>query len=52
MPDYPTGALHVYRLNVDVDSRNMLMLNNSAPECEQYSVIASDAVAGQTNTTH
>ena len=31
MPDYPNGALHVYRLNVDVDSRNVLMLNNLAP---------------------
>ena len=26
--NYPTQALHVYRLNVDVDSRNALMLDN------------------------
>ena len=35
--DYPNHALHVYRLNVDVDSRNTLMLNALAPETEQYS---------------
>ena len=50
MPDYPNDALHVYRLNIDVDSRNALMLNNLAPQCEQYSIKASDAMAGQ--TTH
>ena len=49
-PNYPTDALHVYRLNVGVDSRNMTMLNNLAPQCEQFSIKASDAVAGQ--TTH
>ena len=27
--NYPTNALHVYRLNVDVDSRNSIMLNAS-----------------------
>ena len=42
--------LRVYRLNVDVDTRNALMLNNLAPQCEQYSTKASDAMAGQ--TTH
>ena len=47
-PDYPNAALHVYRLNVDVDTRNALMLNNLAPQCEQYSIKASDAMAGQT----
>ena len=47
-PDYPHNVLHVYRLNVDVDSRNKFMLNNLAPENEQYSIEASDAVAGQT----
>ena len=25
-PNYPNDALHVYRLNVDVDSRNTVML--------------------------
>ena len=48
IPDYPNDALHVYRLNVDVDSRNTVMLNNLAPQCEQYSIKASDAMAGQT----
>ena len=50
VPNYPNGALHVYRLNVDADSRNILMLNNLAPQCEQYTIKASDAIAGQ--TTH
>ena len=48
-PNYPTHALHVYRLNVDVDTRNGHMLNALAPESEQYSIHACDAVAGQTN---
>ena len=48
LPNYPNHALHVYRLNVDVDSRNTVMLNNLAPQCEQYSIKASDAMAGQT----
>ena len=26
-PNYPNHALHVYRLNIDVDSRNSLMVN-------------------------
>ena len=47
-PNYPNHALHVYRLNVDVDTRNSLMLNALAPESEQYSIHACDAVAGQT----
>lgn len=46
--NYPNDALHVYRLNVDVDSRNTVMLNSLAPQCEQYSIKASDAMAGQT----
>ena len=49
MPDYPNHALHVYRLNVDVDERNSLMLNALASESEQYSIKACDAIAGQTN---
>ena len=47
MPNYPNHALHVYRLNVDVDTRNILMLNTLATETEQYSIKASDAIAGQ-----
>ena len=50
MPNYPTNALHVYRLNADVDLRNNLMLNNMASKSQQYVINASDAVAGQ--TTH
>ena len=46
-PNYPNHALHVYRVNVDV---NELMFNNLASEAEQYAIKASDAVAGQ--TTH
>ena len=49
MPDYPNDALHVYRLNVDVDSKNTVMLNALAPQCEQYSIKTSDAIAGQTS---
>ena len=49
-PDCPNHALHVYRVNVDVDSRNELMLNNLAAETEQYAIKACDAVASQ--TTH
>ena len=47
-PNYPNHALHVYRLNADVDTRNSLMLNALVPESEQYSIHAGDAVAGQT----
>ena len=49
-PNYPSHALHVYRLNVDVDARNKLMLNNLATESEQYSITVCDSIAGQ--TTH
>ena len=48
--NYPTQVLHVYRLNVDVDSRNALMLDNLAPQSAQYTIKARDARAGQ--TTH
>ena len=47
-PSYPSTALHVYRLNADVDIRNALMLNNLGPRCEQYFIKASDPMAGQT----
>ena len=30
--DYPHNALHVYRLNADVDRRNSFMWNSLAPE--------------------
>ena len=43
MPDYPNDALHVYRLNGDVDLRNTAMLNRLVPQCEQYSIKANDA---------
>ena len=46
--NYPSQALHVYRLNSDVDSRNALMLDNLAPDNSQYTMKASDSVAGQT----
>ena len=49
MENYPNKALHVYRLNVDVDSRNALMLDNLASESAQYTIRASDSVAGQTS---
>ena len=48
MPKYPSDALHVYRLNADVKCRNTVMLSTLAPQCEQYSIQASDAMAGQT----
>ena len=38
LPNYPNQALHVYRLNVDVDERNSLMLNALAPENQPYSM--------------
>ena len=47
MPDYPTHALHVYRLNADVDSHNSFMLDQLASTSEQYAI---KAIAGQ--TTH
>ena len=44
--NYPTQALHVYRLNAHVDTRNTFMLNNLAP---QDTIIATDSVASQTS---
>ena len=46
--NYPNNAIHVYRLYVDVDTRNDLMLNSIANEDNQYSIEAHDSVAGQT----
>ena len=47
--NYPTQALHVYRLNTDVGSWNALMLDNLAPESAQYTIKAIDSIAGQTS---
>ena len=47
--NYPTQALHVYRLNADVDTRNTDMLNSLAPNSAQYTVKAIDSVAGQSS---
>ena len=47
--NYPSQALHVYRLNSDVDSQNALMLNNLAPQSTQYTIKAIDSIAGQTH---
>ena len=46
--NYPNSAPHVYRLNVDVDTRNNLMLDSIASADNQYCIEACDAVAGQT----
>ena len=46
---YPVQALHVYRLNADVDIRNTHMLNNLAPQSAQFAIKAIDIVAGQTS---
>ncbi len=47
--NYPTDSLHAYKLNVNVDERNSHMLNALAPETDQYSIHAYDAMAGQTH---
>ena len=47
--DYPTQALHVYRINADVDTRNTVMLNSLAPQSAQYAIKAIDSVAGETS---
>ena len=47
-PNYPNEALHVYRLNKDVDYRNDLMLNRLASKDDQYFIEACDSIAGQT----
>ena len=46
--NYPTQALHVYRLNADVESRNSLMLDDLASQSEQFTIKAIDSIAGQT----
>ena len=47
--NYPSQALHVYRLNADVDKRNSFMLNELAPQSAQYTIKACDSIAGQTS---
>ena len=47
--NYPTQALHVYRLNADVDRRNTDMLDSTAPQSAQFAIKAIDSVAGQTS---
>ena len=46
--NYPTQALHVYRPNADVESRNSLMLDDLASQSEQFTIKAIDSIAGQT----
>ena len=45
---YPVRAIHVYRLNVNVDKRNCAMLNVLAPEEQQIVIESSDSIGGQT----
>ena len=46
--DYPSEALHVYKLNADVDEHNDSMLRRIPSTVRRYAVKASDAVTGQT----
>ena len=48
-PNYPIHALHVYRVNKDVDTRNKVMLNSIASEDQQYIIKSVDTISGQTN---
>ena len=47
-PDYPSEALHVYKLNADVDEHNDHMLRKIPSSIKRYEVKASDAATGQT----
>ena len=47
-PDYPCEALHVYRLNADVDEHNEHMLSKLPPSNTRYEIKAKDAMTGQT----
>ena len=49
--NYPNHVLHVYRLNVDVDSRNGIMLNALAPESEQYYNIGLSTLSNKRTDT-
>lgn len=40
--NYPHDSLHVYRLNLDVDEQNILMLMNLAPEDQHITINAID----------
>ena len=46
-PDYPVDALHVYRLNKDVDERNDEMLNKLASNDQQFIIKACDSTSGR-----
>ena len=46
-PDYPHEALHVYRLNVDVDNHNEHMLKRLPSVSTRYEVKSSDVITGQ-----
>ena len=45
--NFPINAIHVYRLNIDVDKRNNLMLDSIATANEKYCIEANDSIAGQ-----
>ena len=45
-PDYPVDALHVYRLNKDVDEHNDEMLNKLASNDQQFIIKACDSSSG------
>lgn len=47
-PGYPNEALHVYRLNADVDERNEYMLTKLTKTNRVYEIKAKDAITGQT----
>ena len=47
-PDYPSEALHVYKLNADVDEHNDHMLKRIPSTVRRYAVKASDTMTGQT----
>ena len=47
-PDYPTEALHVYKLNADVDEYNDCMLKKIPSTVRRFAVKASDALTSQT----
>ena len=45
--NYPIDALHVYRLNADVDERNKIMLNRLASEDQHFIITACDSSSGR-----
>ena len=47
--NYPTQALHVYKLNADVDKQNTNMLDSIVPQSAQFAIKAIDSVAVQTS---